>query len=103
MNMNIKDLKVGDKVFIREDLIHLQEYGNDVYRKSKGSGEKTIDWFHNDNKDTFVTEENNCYYTVEMIDWEKTREIQDGYVYVSIDDKQYEITNINDLIGGDYK
>lgn len=75
--MNIKNLKVGDKVFIREDLIHLQEYGNAVYYKAKGSGERTIAWFYNDNKkDTFVSVEDNCYYTVEMIDWEKTIELR---------------------------
>ena len=75
--MNVKGMKVGDKVFIREDLIHLQEYGNAVYYKAKGSGKRTIAWFYNDNKkDTFVTAEDNCYYTPEMIDWEKTKKIR---------------------------
>ena len=79
--MDVKDLKVGDIVYIREDLIHLQEYGNAVYYKIKGSGERTIARFYNDNKNIFVTEENNCYYTPEMIDWEKTRNLQNNNCY----------------------
>lgn len=103
--MDIKDLIIGKAVFIRKDLNTGELYGAKHFT---GDMKKSIHIVKNiySGKPTLFKIKDDMHeniYTLEMIDWEKTREIQDGYVYVSIDDKQYEITNINDLIGGDYK
>lgn len=70
--MKFEDLKAGDKVYIREDLEELCDYGGCVYIKAMKSGVKTVNKVFSDG--TFKLKEIHgaFYYSLEMIDWEKT-------------------------------
>lgn len=69
--MTIKDLKIGMKVFIREDLEVGREYRNDIFVESMKSltGLREITGFGN----AGIKVNNECWcFTPEMIDWDKT-------------------------------
>lgn len=77
--MRFEDLKVGDKVYIREDLKVGNYYGGCVYEEEKKSGRVTIRNIKNfpfsvPLSKYFTVEETSgeFMYTSEMIDWEKT-------------------------------
>lgn len=72
--MEIKDLKVGDKVFIREDLEHSACYGSYMYINTMGSGIKQIQYIYRDEGFSVVCGKG-CRYTSEMVDWEKTAKL----------------------------
>lgn len=70
--MNIKDLKVGDVIYIREDLEPGTIYCNQMYVYDMGNGVKQVKNIYSDK--SFSVIGGNCYlYAPEMIDWEKTR------------------------------
>lgn len=70
--MNITDLKVGDIVFIREDLEDGNGYGNYLYVDGMCSGVQQIKSIHSNSKSFKVFSSFDCFYTPEMIDWGKT-------------------------------
>lgn len=73
--MNIKDLKVGDMVFIREDLEEGRGYQGILYLSEMGSGAMTVSGVYSDGF-RFLVDGNEWSYTSEMVDWEKTRRIR---------------------------
>lgn len=72
--MNIKDLKLGDKVFIREDLEHGAWYGGYMYINAMNSGVKQIQYIYGDEGFSVVCGKG-ARYTSEMVDWDKTEEL----------------------------
>lgn len=74
--MNITDLKVGDKVFIREDLEDGNGYGNYLYVDDMCSGVQQIKSIHSNSKSFKVFSSFDCFYTPEMIDWDKTMHLR---------------------------
>lgn len=81
--MTIKDLKIGMKVFIREDLEVGREYGIDIFVESMKSltGLREITGFGN----VGIKVNNECWcFTPEMIDWDKTDKLNNkdsGLIY----------------------
>lgn len=71
--MKTRDLKAGDKVFIREDLKDGKEYQGIYYVREMGVGPKTISDVHPSGIH-FITSNDNLFfhYSSEMIDWDKT-------------------------------
>ena len=74
--MNINDLKVGDIVFIREDLKDDKMYGNNVYIDDMCSGVQKIKSIYKDYENFTVFGSFAYSYTSEMVDWEKTKKLQ---------------------------
>ena len=74
--MDIKDLKVGDVVFIREDLKYGKGYGDYLYTYGMCSGVQRIKSIHGDRGNFKVFDTSECFYTPEMIDWNKTIKIR---------------------------
>lgn len=78
--MNIKDLKVGDLVFIREDLEHEKLYQDTMYIKEMGSGIMIISSKSRMNgggvRFSVLGDEFSFAYSEEMIDWGKTRRLK---------------------------
>ena len=74
--MNIKDLKVGDKVFIREDLEPGEIYGDYMYMGGMCSGAQQIKSISRDCENFKVFSSFDYFYTPEMIDWDKTEELK---------------------------
>ena len=93
-----KDLKVGDVVFIREDLEQYTIYGNQSWVNAMKTGKVVISYvdcegFHI----TTDTEHKGMFsytYTPEMIDWDKTNEYRKS-------SKNYEDSPFNELENGD--
>ena len=78
--MKLKDLKVGDMVFIREDLEPGTIYCGQMYVYDMGNGVKQVKNIYSDKSFTVIG--GNCYlYASEMIDWEKTRKLQNNNCY----------------------
>lgn len=81
--MNIKDLKVGDVVYIREDVNNLDKKWANKYAKPRLIGVQQIFKVDYDNNYFWIVGElDEVYierrsYTVEMIDWEKTINLKD--------------------------
>jgi hypothetical protein len=81
--MNIRDLKVGDKVFIREDLEYCKCYGKRTFDSKMLNGVQKIFMIDYDNQTFEIEAEKNKQwflrfdYTPEMIDWEKTMNLKD--------------------------
>ena len=72
---NICDLKVGDKVYIREDLKNKTEYGGIVYIDTMESGVMVVNKvFVFDGITVFKVDGRSHYflYSYEMVDWDKT-------------------------------
>lgn len=85
--MKIKDLKVGDLVYIREDLEVDKIYGSAYFVKGMKYGVQRIRFIDRDEEDFAIIESSSFRYTHEMIDWEKTEELI--YKVKKIDDKVY--------------
>lgn len=75
--MKKRDLKAGDKVYIREDLMNGATYGNFTYIDSMKSGvmivNNVLDW----GNPVFTVDGRyrGFLYSCEMVDWEKTSKI----------------------------
>lgn len=71
---NICDLKVGDKVYIRGDLLYGRMYGGDKYAPGMRKGVNTVKCASGNcsEKGIKIYEDDTYRYTAEMIDWEKT-------------------------------
>ena len=74
--MNIKDLKVRDNVFIREDLWIGKRYGSAYFVKGMKHGVQRIRFIDRDEKGFAIIESSSFRYTPEMIDWDKTRDLK---------------------------
>lgn len=85
--MNIKDLKVGDKVYIREDLKQGKRYGDHLYFNNMGKGIQQIQSINIRTGNFNIFARGNYFYSPEMIDWEKTEELI--YKVKKIDDNIY--------------
>lgn len=69
--MNIKNLKVGDKVFIKEDIEDWKLFGTLIYYPNMQTGVVKVTHI---SRDYFKVQDGIGYlYSAEMIDWEKTR------------------------------
>ena len=81
--MNIKNLKVGDKVFIKEGLVPGENYGAAIYVTTMVQGWcEVLEIFSKNGTFNVKTDNANSwetiyYYTPEMVDWEKTRKIRE--------------------------
>lgn len=74
--MNIKDLKVGDAIYIREDLEVGKRYGSAYFTEYMKQGVQRIMAINSAEEDFNIvskTDSFRCRYTTEMVDWEKTR------------------------------
>ena len=72
---NICDLKVGDKVYIKDDLKAFRQYGDDTFMPEMKTGlhEVKNEATEHAKKIKLVRDDElGFYYTSEMIDWEKT-------------------------------
>lgn len=72
---NICDLKVGDKVYIKDDLKAFRQYGDDTFMPKMKTGlhEVKNEATEHAKKIKIVRDDElGFYYTSEMIDWEKT-------------------------------
>lgn len=82
--MNIKDLKSGDIVYIREDLEYLKRYGERIFVSKMLDGKQEIRKVDYDEQ-TFKIESEKPFagfdYTLEMIDWDKTKKLQNNNCY----------------------
>lgn len=87
--MNIKDLKVGDKVFIREDLKNDFRYGGNTFVDEMDKGLLEVSHVSIEGNYIEIGGDSFHAYTPEMIDWEKTIKLR------------REKMNINDLKVGD--
>lgn len=77
--MKIKDLKVGDVVFIRDDLEVGKRYGSAYFTEYMKQGVQRIMSINSAEEDFNIvskTDSFRCRYTTEMIDWEKTKKIR---------------------------
>lgn len=90
--MTIKDLKVGMKVFIREDLKVGKKYGSEEFVKLMEhlTGLQKISRVGNK-----IIEINGWHFTPEMIDWEKTEKINKKEARLT-----YDGTTLQGQIGG---
>lgn len=73
--MNIKDLKVGDLVYIREDLEVYKKYGSARFAENMKQGVQRIMSIDSAEEDFNIASEADSFryhYTPEMIDWDKT-------------------------------
>ena len=91
--MDIRDLKVGDMVYIREDLEHGACYGSYMYINAMGSGIKQIQYIYRDEAFSVVCGKGGRY-TSEMIDWDKTEELN------NIEDSHDNVHNPSHYGGG---
>ena len=79
--MKLKDLKVGDVVYIREDVNKLEKWAN-KYDEPRLTGVQQIFKVDYDNERFKIIGELDMAliirnsYTVEMVDWEKTRDLK---------------------------
>lgn len=76
--MNIKDLKVGDMVFIRENLKVDKIYGSAYFVKGMKQGVQKITSIDRDEEDFAIASEVDSFnfrYTPEMLDSKKTKEL----------------------------
>lgn len=71
--MDIKDLKVGDKVYIRKDLINFEKYVEEFYFGCKSKGIVTVDKLF---LEYFKIKEDSYAYSYAMIDWDKTMHLK---------------------------
>lgn len=74
--MKIKDLKVGDAIYIREDLEVGKRYGSAYFTEYMKQGVQrimSIDSAEEDFNIVSKTDSFRYHYTTEMVDWEKTR------------------------------
>lgn len=88
--MKLKDLKVGDLVYIREDLEVCKRYGSAHFAKDMKQGVQRIMSIGSAEEDFNIASEVDSFryhYTPEMIDWEKTEELI--YKVKKIADKVY--------------
>lgn len=69
--------KVGDKVYLRDDLEPLGLYGELDWYNDMISG-KWVTILTLSDKDFSIKEDSNYHYSYEMIDHEKTKQIQEG-------------------------
>lgn len=80
--MKIKNLKVGDKVFIREGLVPDEHYGAALYKSTMVQGWCKVREILNKSGTFSVKTDNGnrweflYHYTPEMVDWEKTKKLQ---------------------------
>lgn len=77
--MNIKDLKVGDIVYIRDDLDFDKKYGCSYFTRHMSHGIQRINSIDTYQKSFDVSSEANSFmfrYTPEMIDWDKTMHLR---------------------------
>ena len=70
------DLKVGDMVFIREDLERGEIYGDYMYMDDMCKGVQKIKSIHKDCENFKVFSSFDYFYTPEMIDWDKTMHLR---------------------------
>ena len=76
--MKLKDVKVGDLVYIREDLEVYKIYGSAHFAKGMKQGLQKITSIDRDEEYFAIASEVDSFnfkYTHEMIDWEKTEEL----------------------------
>ena len=76
--MNVKDLKVGDKVYIRGDLMNGATYGNFAYINSMKSGVMIVNNVFDFGGFPVFTVDGRTrgfLYSYEMVDWGKTNKI----------------------------
>lgn len=66
----MKKLKIGDNVFIKENLKDYDWYGLNRWVKEMKSGWQEISKINDDG--SFHIKNDNHHYTIEMIDWDKT-------------------------------
>lgn len=71
--MRFEDLKVGDKVYIREDLKVHEIYGGFMFMENMLKGKQEIVWILDElDESNFLIKGEPFIYTSKMIDWEKT-------------------------------
>lgn len=81
--MNIKKLKVGDKVFIKKGLVPGKYYGATSYVESMAQGWcEVLEIFSKSGTFSVKTDNGNSWeflynYTPEMVDWEKTNFVKE--------------------------
>lgn len=71
--MNISDLKVGDKVYIRDDLQTYENYGGITYFIDMEYGVKIIE--EDARGSGYISCSDGWAFSSEMIDWKKTEEL----------------------------
>ncbi len=76
--MRFEDLKVGDKVYIREDLKVHEIYGGFMFMENMLKGKQEIVWILDESN--FLIKGEPFIYTSKMIDWEKTSRLNEKYV-----------------------
>lgn len=76
--MRFEDLKVGDKVYIREDLKVHENYGGFMFMENMLKGKQEIVWILDESN--FLIKGEPFIYTSKMIDWEKTSRLNEKYV-----------------------
>lgn len=76
--MRFEDLKVGDKVYIREDLKVHEIYGGFMFMENMLKGKQEIVWILDESN--FLIKGELFIYTSKMIDWEKTSRLNEKYV-----------------------
>lgn len=77
--MDIKDLKVGDIVYIRDDLDFDKKYGGSHFTRHMSYGIQKINSIDTIENDFDIASDTNYFrfrYTPEMIDWGKTMELR---------------------------
>lgn len=82
--MNIKNLKVGDKVFIKKGLVPGKYYGAETYERDMVQGWcEVLEIFSKSGTFGVKTDNSNSWYgyTPEMVDWEKTKKLQNNNCY----------------------
>lgn len=81
--MDVKDLKVGDKVYIRGDLKDRASYGRIVYFDAMKSGVMIVNNVFDFGGFPVFTVDGTSHgfiYSYEMVDWEKTSKLNKKYV-----------------------
>lgn len=81
--MKQRNLKVGDKVYIRGDLMNGATYGNFVYIDSMKSGVMIVNNVFDFGEFPVFTVDGRLHgvlYSYEMVDWEKTSKLNKKYV-----------------------
>lgn len=85
--MTIKDLKVGMKVYIREDLKTCEEYGGCYFTAEMQAltGHQTIEDFSKFSHNFRLKGDGCWWFSLEMIDWDKTEEINNKETRLTYD------------------
>lgn len=78
--MDVKDLKVGDKVYIRKDLKAFANYGDDIFMPDMQTGLQEVDVEANEFSNKIKVANDIFYYTTQMIDWKKTSKLNKKYI-----------------------